>query len=97
MPQSRNPVFEQLRFKAACLSDRQQKRREIVMPFGLGAPTFPHSLLQVACGYEAGVSQLASVTPKRINQSVGLPTRTDLRVCPDTSGRIAEFSEHEAD
>ena len=32
MPQSRNPVFEQLRFKAASLSDRQQKRREIVVP-----------------------------------------------------------------
>src|SRR5260370_39908310 len=54
------------------------------MPFGQGAPTFPHRLLQVACGYEAGVCQLASVTPKRINQSVGLPTRTDLRIqCQD--------------
>src|ERR1700687_5578982 len=54
------------------------------MPFSLGTPAFPHRLLQVACGYETGVSQFGGVTSERCYLFIRLLARTDLGVqCED--------------
>jgi hypothetical protein len=64
-PCTRNPVFTQARLDPCCLGDLQQKSSKLVMPFGLGTPAFPNRFLQVASGYETGVSQFGGVTSER--------------------------------
>jgi hypothetical protein len=44
-----------------------------------------------------GTDQKRTVSLKSPGIAFGIHEAFDLRVCPETSGRIAEFSEHEAD